>query len=142
MDSLTGSLERDNIPLIQDVLKCCSSLVVRDENDQVLLAHHSVRQFLRDYPDLTPKSLQSYDTLVWEKTISGPVRHKIRELELARLCSLHLSSPEYGHAMAPPSQAKSAIDVSLVPDAVLTNFNLGFGKWGFEGLQKSQNLCS
>lgn len=140
IDPLNGSLERDNIPLILDVLRSCSNLVIRDENDQIILAHHSVRQFLLNYRDFTPRFLQSYDNLAWERTISGPERfHQIHELELGRLCISHLSSPEYGRAVAAPS-TKSAIDVSQVSGAVLGNFNLGFGKWSWTTSRKSKPL--
>src|SRR5436305_7794422 len=41
-----GCLTRENLLPEQLVLKCCSNILIRNYDDQVLLAHYSVRQFL------------------------------------------------------------------------------------------------
>jgi ankyrin repeat protein len=127
IDPLTGSLEREKIPLIQEVLRCCSNLVIRDERDHILLAHHSVRQYLHDVLYVEPPTPRLFPL-------------KVDELDLGRLCIIHLSSPEYGRAVAAPSKAKPAIDISHVSGAVLSNFNLDFRKWGWTASRMSKPL--
>ena len=132
IDRVTGSLNRDDMPQMLDVLRSCSNLIIRDENDQIILAHHSVRQFLSNYNDFTASFWRTYpyNYSSRDRSILDPGDFlKTLELELGRLCITHLSSPEYSRAVAAPSQAKTAIDVSQISGAVLSNFKLRPGKW-------------
>src|SRR2546423_2176871 len=107
IDSATGCLDQGNMPPAQELLKCCSNLIVRDCNDQVLLAHYSVRQFLeRRTPDvrLFPTGLDL----------------SAAKLELGKLCVAHLTSSNYTLALQPSNvTTDSAVDVSPVIGTII-----------------------
>ena len=81
-----GRLSLDLMPSKQDVLRNCSNLITRNSDDHVLLAHHSVLQFLLARPNGC-RLFQSSFSLMSAK------------LELGELCIAHLTSEDYGLAM-------------------------------------------
>ena len=109
IDPVTGCLDLDqgHIPSAQELLKCCSNLIIQDCNDQVLLAHYSVRQFLEDRkPDarLFPTGL--------ELSTAG--------LELGEICVTHLTSPYYTLALQPSNMRRDlVVNVSPVIETVI-----------------------
>jgi len=128
IDSATGCLNPDNMPSGQELLKCCSNLIIRDSNDQVLLAHYSVRQFLEDRkPDarLFPTGL--------ELSAAG--------LELGKLCVAHLTSPNYTLALQPSNARRDlAVDVSPVIEAVIEKLGQKIPYLGLLGLSKPRPM--
>lgn len=107
IDPSTGNLERDKIPQIQDVLRFCANLVIRDESGQILLAHHSARKFLEKCDNHGTLTLASLN-------------------DLGNLCVMHLTSSAYTRAVAAPRKPEPAVDISQVPTAILKNWSHGF----------------
>jgi ankyrin repeat protein len=125
-DCVTGCLNQDNMPSVQELLKCCSNLIIRDCNDQVLLAHYSVRQFLEDRTldaRLFPTGL--------ELSAAG--------LELGMLCVAHLTSPNYTLAVQLSNVRKgSKVNVNPVIETVIGNLGANIPYLGRLGLAKAR----
>jgi ankyrin repeat protein len=104
IDADTGCLDRENMPSAQELLKCCSNLITRDHSGQVLLIHHSVRQFLED---------RKADARLF------PTGFELNavELELGKLCVAHLTSPDYALSLQ-PSNASKGSTIKMDPAAV------------------------
>ena len=95
IDPKTGCLCRDELPSAQEVLKCCSNLITQNNNDQVLLAHHSVRQFLESQP-------------ADAQLLSNGFERNTAELELGQLCVTHLTSSDYSLALQPSNAGRGS----------------------------------
>ena len=104
VDADTGCLDRENMPSAQELLKCCSNLITRDHNGQVLFVHHSVRQFLED---------RKADARLF------PTGFELNaaELELGKLCVVHLTSPDYALSLQ-HSNANKGSTIKVGPTAV------------------------
>ena len=105
IDPTTGVCLQDMMPPAQEVLRCCANLITRDSEDHVLLAHHSVRQFL-----LT----QCSDTFLFHEgfsLIEG-------RLELGKLCIAHLCSSHYSLSLQNSTGISSDLSIRLKPTAV------------------------
>jgi hypothetical protein len=90
----TGRIERERMPTRRDALKCCYNLIMRDDQDRILLAHHSVRQFLSS----TRADIELVSTTSSECCST--------ELELGELCVAHLTSSEYSLALQASGDSK------------------------------------
>lgn len=82
IDPNTGCLDRNRMPPRQEIVKCCCNLITSNYG-QILLAHHSVRQFLETRLPSGRFTWASYKL------------HTAR-LELGALCVNHLTSADYG----------------------------------------------
>lgn len=78
----TGCLDRNRMPPRQEIVKCCCNLITSN-NGQILLAHHSVRQFLETRLPSGRFTWASY-------------KLHTAQLELGALCVNHLTSADYG----------------------------------------------
>jgi hypothetical protein len=124
INSVTGCIDQDNMPSVQELLKCCSNLITRDCNDQVLLAHYSVRQFLED---------RTHDV----RLFSTGLDLSAAGLELGKLCVAHLTSPEYTLALQPSNARKDfAVNVSPVIETVIDKLSANLPYLGLLGLAK------
>ena len=91
IDPMDGTLDYDKVPSVQDTVRSCANLVVQDIEGHILLAHHSVDQYLNDHERL------------------GELRSTLRSSEspgtpltgLAMLCVSHLTSAHYSLAVQP-----------------------------------------
>lgn len=92
IDTTSGALRYDRIPSEEDTLRSCANLIGKNQEQQVILAHHSARPFLEDsineYAEATA-SLYSRRKWFWESQT------------LAELCILHLNSESYSLALQP-----------------------------------------
>lgn len=79
IDPNTGRIDQENLSSEKEVLASCSNLITKDAADQVLLAHHSVRQFLIAQKPGNRLFPTGFD-----------LRHS--ETELGELCVSHLAS--------------------------------------------------
>lgn len=86
IDSTSGRLDWDDLPSLQDVLKCCHNLITLDDNLEVLITHHSVRQHLERRK-------------VTDELFPGGFDLNTSELELGELCLAHLTSQDYALAL-------------------------------------------
>jgi ankyrin repeat protein len=89
----TGRLHRDKVPPAREILKCCSNLVTTDDNNQVLLVHHSVRQFL-----CAGKANDELFAAGFDLANS--------KLELGQLCVAHLTSADYSRTLQSSSKPR------------------------------------
>ncbi|KAK2589788.1 hypothetical protein QQS21_012532 [Conoideocrella luteorostrata] len=78
----TGCLDRNRMLTRQEIVRCCSNLVTLNHG-QILLAHHSVRQFLE-----TRLSAGQF--------LGAPFELDTAQLQLGELCVFHLTSADYG----------------------------------------------
>jgi len=99
-----GCLIRENLLPEQLVLKCCSNLLIQNSDNQVLLAHYSVRQFLVN---------RQIDVQVF----SSRFELSSAELELGQLCVRHLTSSDYTLALQ-PSNIRKNMQIPLSPTAI------------------------
>ena len=81
-----GRLNRLLMPSKQDILRSCSILITLDSQDHVLLAPHSVLQFLVTRPE---------DHRIFRDSFSV----ESAKLELGELCVAHLTSEDYNLAV-------------------------------------------
>ena len=88
LDPETGCLDHSKMPSRQWILQCGVGLITRDDEDQIVFAHHSVRKFLAD---------QSTDDRIWLKGL-GP---NAAVVALGELCVKHLSSDDYSRSLQP-----------------------------------------
>ena len=94
IDPVSGCINQGNMPLTQDLLKSCSSLIIEDSNDQIILTHYSVRQFLED----RRADARLFPTVIELNTA---------ELDLGKLCVTHLTSSDYALAVQQSSDKKA-----------------------------------
>ncbi|EXV03146.1 ankyrin repeat protein [Metarhizium robertsii] len=78
----TGCLDRNQIPPRQEIIKCCCNLITSN-NGQILLTHHSVRQFLETRLPSGQFTCASFELYTAQS-------------ELGALCVTHLTSADYG----------------------------------------------
>ena len=121
IDPVTGCINQDNMPSAKEVLKSCSNLIIRDGNDQILLTHYSVRQFLEH---------RTADAGLFPNGI----KLDVAELELGSLCVTHLSSTDYGRQAQSYKKAQSPLDVSQVVGTVINSLGVKIPYLGRPGL--------
>ena len=80
-----GRLNRHLMPSKQDILRSCSNLITQDSQNHILLAHHSVLQFLVTKPE---------DHRIFQNSFSVTSA----KLKLGELCIAHLTSEDYSLA--------------------------------------------
>ena len=128
IDSGTGNLIQDNMPPAQELLKCCSNLIIQDCNGQVLLTHYSVRQFLESRmpdPQLFPTGLQL----------------STRGLELGELCVAHLASPRYALALqSPNAREEMAVNVGPIFETIVEKLGESIPYFGRLRLTKPRRV--
>lgn len=82
IDAETGKLQRSLILAEDAIFEECANLVYLNVNDEVLLVHHSLHQFLGSTDPRSPK---------WDINIE--------QLELGRLCLGYLTGPDFSLAV-------------------------------------------
>ena len=82
IDTQSGHLDHSQMPTTQDILRSCANLIMKDNDDFIIFAHHTVRQFLKARSDDRQIFPAGFD-LVNAK------------LELGQLCVAHLCSSDY-----------------------------------------------
>jgi ankyrin repeat protein len=85
IDPNTGLLDRNRMPLMQDIFQFCANLITKDDNGHVLPVHHSLLQFLLSRK-INRQTLPNFSI-------------DTGRLELGELCVAHLASPYYGLAL-------------------------------------------
>lgn len=106
IDLYSGRLNRDHMPTTQNVLQCCANLIILQNENLVVFAHHSVCQFLLNLSVDTQTQLfpNGFDLAA-------------AKIELGRLCIAHLSSPDYSLALQ-LRDASKAQKIRLEPVAI------------------------
>ena len=109
IDLDTGIIRHGMIPSVQDTLRSCANLVIQNANEQVVLAHHSVYQYLKNR--LEAQRHEAVSTLTEDQetpTLSTTTT-------LARLCIEHLLSEDYTLAV---QQVKQGFTLRLEPSEI------------------------
>ena len=119
-----GRLDRCLMPSKQDILRSCSNLITRDSQDHVLLAHHSVLQFLVTRPE---------DHRIFRDSFSI-ARAK---LELGELCITHLTSEDYSLAVQHFNKGPT-LHIEPTAAAILTNAIPSFLRFAMPKLRPTQ----
>lgn len=118
IDHSSGRINTDRIPAIDDVVKCCSNLIVQNSNDEIVFAHHSIIQFILSTQLFMFDEWKIHDPSLIQiffkphpSTVSDYVWERVRN-KLARLCVQHLTSSDY--------------DLSVQRQSPSENIRLGF----------------
>jgi ankyrin repeat protein len=98
VDTTTGRIHMENAPTSQEVLRCCSNLIVKVQDETIVLAHHSVFQFLTSKS--TNLSMAPFILNVEEA-----------KLELACICVEYLHTRDY----RPPLKMTNIGDEVVIP---------------------------
>ena len=89
IDPDTGNIRHGMMPSVQDTLRSCANLVIQNTNEQVVLAHHSVYQYLKDRIQVQRQEATSIPA-------DDPETPTLfTTITLARICIEHLLSENY-----------------------------------------------
>ena len=104
MNSTTGVIQYDQIPSEQDILRSCANLIRKNQEQHIVLAHHSVRSFLGDsftvYPILEGTLERLSGAAMVEDLLNIYEQFRVSQT-LAELCIRHLTSESYSLALQP-----------------------------------------